>query len=184
MSTLPQASQPMPALPLRNNDVHWYAVMSRPKHEKKVAEAMRQVGLPVFLPLVTEMHRWSDRRKAVEMPLFPGYLFVRITPTAESKVSVLRLAGVLQLVGGSGYGTPIADSEIESIRVILKSDLVVSNANYVKVGQRVRVRGGSLDGVEGVLAERGRRLVVSVNAIHRSLSIILEGFTVEPVTAS
>jgi transcription antitermination factor NusG len=169
------------ALMVPQDDGCWYAVMTRPRHEKKVAEELARSSVRAFLPLVAETRRWSDRRKLVELPLFPGYVFVRLVPTAQNKVSVLRLGGVLHFVGASGDGTPISDTEIDSIRMILSTDLAVSQASYLKVGQRVRVRGGALDGVEGVLAECGRRLVVSVNAIQRSLSFTLEGFSIEPV---
>jgi transcription antitermination factor NusG len=172
-----QAGQPLQPL---QDDRQWFAVMTRARHEKKVAESLAQRSVTAFLPLVTETHRWSDRRKLVELPLFPGYVFVRLTPTAESKVSVLRLGGVLHFVGGCGHGTPISEKEIDSIRAILSGNVPVNHAIFLQVGQRVRIRGGSLDGVEGVLAERGRRLIVSVGAIERSVSITLQGFTVEP----
>jgi transcription antitermination factor NusG len=133
-----------------------------------------------FLPLVSEVHRWSDRRKTVEMPLFPGYVFVRLMPTPENKVSVLKVGGVLHFVGCAGHGAPISDAEIDSIRAILGSKTAVHQTSFLRIGQRVRVRGGALDGVEGILAECGRRLVVSVNAIQRSVSVTLEGIAVEP----
>jgi len=127
------------------------------------------------------MRRWSDRRKLVELPLFPGYVFVRLVPTASNKVSVLRLNGVLEFVGANGNGTANEDSEIESVRSILSSDVPISHIGYLRIGQRVRIRGGSLDGGEGTLAECGRRLVVSINAIQRSLAVTLDGFAVEPL---
>ena len=168
------------ALNVPRDDSCWYAVMTRPRHEKKVADELARRSVQAFLPLVSEVHRWSDRRKTVELPLFPGYVFVRLTPTAEDKVSVLMLGGVLHFVGCAGHGAPISDAEIDSIRAILGSKIAVFQTGFLKIGQRVRVRGGALDGVEGILAECGRRLVVSVNAIHRSVFVTLEGIAVEP----
>jgi transcription antitermination factor NusG len=162
-------------------DGQWYAVMTRPRHEKKVAEELQQTSVTAFLPVVTEVHRWSDRRKKIELPLFPGYVFVRLVPTPENKVSVLRLGGVLRFVGASGYGTPIYNSEIDAIRTILANNVPLSARGFLQVGQHVRIRGGALDGVQGILAECGRRLVVSVNAIQRSLALTLDGITVEPL---
>jgi transcription antitermination factor NusG len=173
-----QVIAPNPALP--PGDAQWYAVMTRPRHEKKVAEELEQTSVTAFLPLVTEVRRWSDRRKTVELPLFPGYVFVRLVPTAQNKVSVLRLGGVLHFVGASGHGTPIFDAEIDTIRAILNNNVPVSATGFLQIGQRVRIRGGALDGVEGILAECGRRLIVSVNAIQRSLAVTLEGIAVEP----
>lgn len=168
------------ALQLRLDEGQWYAVMTRPRHEKKVAEELAIRSVMAFLPLVSEVHRWSDRRKTVEMPLFPGYVFVRLAPTPENKVSVLMVGGVLHFVGSAGHGAPISDAEIDGIRAILGSKTAVYQTSFLKIGQRVRVRGGALDGVEGILAECGRRLVVSVNAIQRSVSVTLEGIAVEP----
>jgi transcription antitermination factor NusG len=155
--------------------------MTRPRHEKRVAEDLTKSGITAYLPLLTEMHRWSDRCKAVQLPLFPGYVFVRVVPLAENKVSVLRHGGVLHFVGDYGHGTPIADDEIDTIRTILCNDIRVSQTGFLRVGQRVRIRGGALDGVEGLLAECGRRLVVSVNAIQRSVAVTLENLSVEAV---
>ena len=98
----------------RSATAHWYAVMTRPRHEKKVAKELEQNSVVSFLPLASEVRRWSDRQKKVELPLFPGYVFVRLVPTAQNKVSVLRLGGVLHFVGASGHGTPIFDAEIDS----------------------------------------------------------------------
>jgi transcription antitermination factor NusG len=180
MCSLTELVQASETVHLVQDNRQWYAVMTRPRHEKKVAEELKRRSVNSFLPLASAMHRWSDRRKLVSLPLFPGYVFVRITPTAENKVSVLRLGGVLHFVGDKGHGTPISDNEIENVRAILASDLALSHAPFLRVGQRVRVRGGALDGVEGILTECGRRLVVSVNAIQRSLSLTLDGFDVEP----
>ena len=82
-----------------NDAVYWYAVFSRSRHEKIVATALTNTGVTTFLPLVSEMHSWSDRRKLVDVPLFPGYVFVRIPNTAEAKLHVLKTSGVAQFVG-------------------------------------------------------------------------------------
>ncbi len=136
----------------------WYAVMTRPRHEKKVAKELEQNSVVSYLPLATELRRWSDRQKKVELPLFPGYIFVRLVPTAQNKVSVLRLGGVLHFVGASGHGAPILRFRDRTIRTILSHNVPVTPTGFLRVGQRVRIRGGALDGVEGVLSECGRRL--------------------------
>ena len=159
----------------------WYAVQTRPKHEKKVAAELKEKSVNAYLPLLAQIHRWSDRRKLVETPLFPGYLFVRAHLEPEFRVSVLRVWGVVNFVGSQREAIPIPDSEIESIQSLLSSKIPLSPYPFLKVGQRVRVRGGALDGLEGILLTNdGKRLVVSVGAIHRSLSIAIEGYDVEP----
>ena len=90
----------------------WYAIQSFPRHEKKVAAELGQKGIKVFLPLVSEKHQWSDRRVSVDTPLFPGYIFVRITQEQSERVAVLRTAGVRSFVGMRGLGDPIPDKQI------------------------------------------------------------------------
>lgn len=161
----------------------WYAIHTRPRHEKITATELEQKGISTFLPLVTHIHRWSDRRKKVELPLFSGYAFVNIVPAAEVRVSVLRTHGVLSFVGSHSQGTPIPENQIQGIRTLLASTIPFMSHPFLKIGQRVRIRGGCLDGVEGIVTRQNgdRRLVVSVDMIQRSVAVSIEGFDVEPV---
>jgi transcription antitermination factor NusG len=162
---------------------HWFAVRTRSRHEKVVERGLQSQGLDVFYPVVNQVHQWSDRRKLVETPLFAGYTFVRIALTPEDRVRVLRTQGVVELVGAQGQGIPIPEDQIEAVRAVAALNLPFTQHVFLKVGQRVRVRGGALDGVEGVLVDnnRNRNLVISVEPIQRSLSISIEGYQVEPV---
>ena len=159
----------------------WYAVQTRARHEKLVAHRFQERGIVSFLPLVTEVHRWSDRKKIVEMPLFGCYVFTKIAPTNVDRLRVLRVDGVLNLVGTRGEGTPIPEEQIESVRILLKDRTPWSAHPFLKIGQRVRIRSGALDGMEGILVSRNgdRTLVVSIDAIQRSLAVRLEGYEVE-----
>lgn len=163
--------------------VHWYAVHTRARHEKLVAERLQERGLTAFLPLVKETHRWSDRKKTVELPLFSCYTFVRMAANAEERLKVCQTHGVLQIVGPRGEATPIPDEQIEAVRVLLSEELPWSEHPFLKIGQRVRIRGGAMDGVEGILLARDgdRTLVVSVDVIQRSLAVRIEGYHVEPL---
>ena len=133
------------------NEVHWYAVFSRSRHEKIVATALTNTGVTTFLPLVSEMHSWSDRRKLVDVPLFPGYVFVQIPNTAEAKLHVLKTSGVAQFVGNRQGAISIPDKEISDVRAVLEQKVICSPHPFLQLGQRVRIRGGSLEGVEGIL---------------------------------
>lgn len=161
----------------------WYAVHTRSRHEKIVATQLENQDITTFLPLVTQIHRWSDRKKIVQMPLFPGYAFVRVVPVAEQYVRVLRVHGVSGLVGLRGQGTPIPDKQIDDIRVLLASNASYSVCPFLKVGQKVRIRGGCLDGVEGLLMARDgdRSLLISVEPMQRSLAINIQGYDVEAI---
>ena len=99
---------------------HWYAVHTRARHERVVAHRLLEQGVNTFLPLVTEVHRWSDRKKSVELPLFGCYVFVKLAPTGEERLRVLRIDGVFKFVGARGLGTPIAESQIEAVRTLIR----------------------------------------------------------------
>ncbi len=160
----------------------WFAIQTSPRHEKKVAAELREKGVSVFLPLFSEKRQWSDRRKLVEAPLFPQYAFVRISPKPGDRIAVLRTAGVRGFVGKRGVGVAVPDCEIDAIRTVLTQGVTFNSHAFLNVGKRVRIRGGSLDGVEGILTavNNDATLVVSVELIQRSLAIRIAGFAVEP----
>lgn len=160
----------------------WYAIRTRSRHEKVVERQLQGQGIDVFSPFINQIRQWSDRRKVVETPLFAGYAFVRIAPTPEERIRVLKAQGVVEIVGGQGHGIPIPTEQIEAVRAVVAGNLPIAQHVFLKVGQRVRVRGGSLDGVEGILVaqNRSRNLIISVEPIQRSFSIRIEGYEVEP----
>jgi transcriptional antiterminator NusG len=165
------------------NGLHWYAVWSRSRHEKMVASALTNVGITTFLPLVTEMHRWSDRRRSVEVPLFPGYVFVQIPNSTEARLQVRKTTGVVQFVGNQQGAVPIRDKEIKDVRTVLEQKVSCSPYPFLQVGQRVRICGGAFDGIEGVLVGRdsASKLVISIELIQRSLAVSVYNLDVEPV---
>jgi len=165
------------------DELHWYAVRTRSRHEKVVARQLDGLGVENFLPLVAQIHKWANGPRQVEIPLFPGYAFVRLVYSPDQRVRVLRTHGVVDFVGTPGRGTPIPDKQIEDVKTLLAGKVVFKSSVALRVGQKVRVRGGAIDGVEGTLvARRGqRRLVIFIEPIQRSLSIDLEGYDVEAV---
>jgi transcription antitermination factor NusG len=165
------------------SDSSWYAIQTLPRHEKKITTELHQKGIQSFLPLVSERHQWSDRRVSINAPLFPGYVFVRITQDQTTRVAVLRTIGVRNFVGMRGMGDPIPDNQIDGVRAIVSKGVPFCSSGFVNVGQRVRVRGGSLEGVEGIVTSVNgdKSLVISVDLIQKSLAIRIAGFTIEPV---
>src|SRR5580658_7551931 len=161
----------------------WYAVHTRARHERVVVHRLRELGVNTFLPMVTEVHSWSDRKKSVELPLFGCYVFVRLAPSSEERLRVLRVDSVLSFVGIRGQGTPIPDLQIDAVRMLIEEQLPWSTHPFLKIGQRVRIRSGALTGLEGILVSRNgdRTLVLSVDAIQRSLAVRIEGYDVEPL---
>ena len=165
------------------DQAQWYALRTRSRHEKMVADQLERLGVENFLPLVKRTRQWSDRVKEVELPLFSGYTFVRVVLSSPDRLRVLQTHGVAGFVGINCCGTAIPESQIEDIRTVLASDLPFEEQPFLRVGQRVRVRGGALDGVEGILSARNddSSLVISLEPIQRSLSVRIRGYTVEPV---
>jgi transcription antitermination factor NusG len=174
-----ESPQPAPVAETEN----WYGLQTRPRHEKIVAQRLEERGVTTFLPLVTEVHRWSDRKKSVQMPLFSCYVFARFVPNRSDRLRVLRVDGVFGLVGDRGEGAPIPDEQINTVRSLVEGQLPWSSHPFLKIGQRVRIKSGALDGLEGILVSRNgdRTLVISVDAIQRSLAVRVEGYEVEPV---
>jgi len=161
----------------------WYAVQTRPRHEKTVASLLSRKGMVTFLPTVTEVHRWSDRKKTVELPLFACYLFVKLGPGNEDRQKVLRIDSVVGFAGNPGHGTSIPDEQVDAIRTLIDQRVPYACHPFLKTGQRVRIRNGALEGIEGILISRkgGSRLVISIDAMQRSLAVQIDGLDVEPV---
>jgi transcription antitermination factor NusG len=161
----------------------WFALQTKPRHEKKAALELEEKDVEVFLPLHNAVHQWSDRNQEVQLPLFPNYVFVRIGGSLRERTVVLRTNGVRSFVGMRGTGTSVPDEEIEAIQRILTKKVPFTNYPFLNVGQKVRIRGGSLDGVQGILTavSNDRSLVVSVECIQRSIAIRIDGYRVDPI---
>jgi transcription antitermination factor NusG len=188
MSIIPQPGHLASSIPeiFHGAELHWYAIYTRARHEKVVTASLQQKGVTAFLPLVSRVHRWSDRRKTLDVSLFPGYAFVRVAPTPEAYVKVLQTAGVVSFVGNSRCGVPIPDKQIEDIQTLFEHRVPCGIFPFLRVGQRVRVRGGCLDGIEGrlVTLKGDRTLVISVEPIQHSIAIGLDGYGVEILSPS
>lgn len=162
---------------------NWYALHTRARHEKMVEQRLRERRIETYLPLITETHRWSDRRKRVQIPLFSNYIFARLSYSKLDRLRVLAIDGVFSFVGVRGEGTPIPQTQIDAVRALVNGGLPWSTHPFLKIGQRVRIRSGSLDGVEGILIGRAgdSTLVISVDAIQRSLAVRVAGYDVEQI---
>ncbi len=164
-------------------DSSWFAVQTKPRHEKKVSAELTQKGLRSFLPIHRERRQWNDRQKWIELPLFSHYVFVRLAEDTELRTRVLRTMGVVRFAGAPGRGTAIPDEQIENLQAIVDQRMPLALHPYINIGEKVRICGGALNGIEGVLVaiKDGRRLVVSVDLIQKSVAIQLDGFEVERV---
>jgi transcription antitermination factor NusG len=161
----------------------WYAIRTRGRSEINVDAQLHAYGLETFLPLYGAVRRWSDRRKEVKLPLFPGYTFLRAAASAEIRSLVLRSAGVINFVSSMGKPAAISDHEIEGIQLLAERGINFAPCAYVNIGTKVRVRGGALDGLVGILVGRNSdcSLVISVELIQRSVALRVQGYEVCPV---
>jgi transcription antitermination factor NusG len=163
--------------------LRWYALHTRARHEKAIERRLREQGMETFVPTTIQVHRWSDRKKKVEVPLFSCYVFIRSALSAEDRTRVYQVESVHGFVGMRGSSMPIPDDQIESIQKVLTQTAPWRSYPFLKIGQRVRVCGGAMDGVEGVfLSENGdHSLIISIDAIQRSMAVRIDGYDVEPV---
>jgi transcription termination/antitermination protein NusG len=158
---------------------YWYAAYIAPRHEKKTLQHLEVRSVQSFLPVYASERNWNGRKAVVEMPLFPGYLFVRIRSC--ERMRVLEVPGVLSIVGGGGKLTPLPDGEVETLQRALDSRHPLPHP-FLAVGRRVRVRAGALAGLQGIVVRQtnGMRLVVSIESIMRSFSVELEPSDLQP----
>jgi len=168
------------ALPLSLQAAQWYSIQTRYRFERKVTDQLQQKGLQVFLPLVRELHHWSDRCQPVYVPLFSGYTFVRFELSAGLRLELLHTGGVIGLISARGVAIPIPAKQIDDLQRLLSQKVPCSLHAFLKVGQHVRIRGGCLDGLEGILEQRGEKnLVISIESIQRAVAVTIEGYELE-----
>jgi transcription antitermination factor NusG len=161
----------------------WFAVWTKSRQEKISATMIESQGIQNFLPLQTELRQWSDRRQAVTVPLFSGYLFVKLSLVDGSRLRVLQVPGVVGLVGNGNGPQPIPDHEIEAVRTVVAQRMECTVHPLLEQGDRVRVMRGALAGMEGLLVRMNSssRLVISINMIHSSLAVCVDERDVERV---
>lgn len=159
----------------------WYAVHTQSRHEKKVAAELAERSINAFVPTIREVRKWSDRRKVIDVPMFSCYVFVRVSHWQQAYSRVLHTPGVFRWVSSQREPTPIPECQIDAVRSMMSNGVPISPYPFLNVGQRVRIRGGCLHGVEGILVEqdRNRKLVVSVELIQQSVAVSVEGYDVE-----
>ncbi|MHB8502236.1 MAG: transcription termination/antitermination protein NusG [Candidatus Acidiferrales bacterium] len=153
---------------------HWYAAYTRANHETRVSEQLAAREVEHFLPVYRSVRRWRDRRVELDLPLFPGYVFVRLA--LRDRLRVLQIPSVARLVGFGGSPTALPDEEMEILRAGLDSRLMAEPHPFLTKGRRVRVRSGPLAGMRGILLRRrGKaRFVVSMELIMKSMAVEMD----------
>ncbi len=160
----------------------WYALYTRPRHEKKVHEALQEKGIQSFLPLIKTLRQWKDRRKWVEVPLFNSYVFVNIA--YQDRFNALQTKGVVRLVSFGGVPAEIPDWQIQQLQRIIEHPETLQPETYLKEGDYVEVTEGPFRGIKGYLREiRGEtRVAILIDGIYQSASFVVEKSMVKKIS--
>jgi len=163
----------------------WYAVHTRSRHEEKAYAGIVQKAYPAFLPKLEVWSKRLDRRKKIQVPMFPGYLFVELSNLdPETRVDVLKTFGVVKILGNpsSHEPIPVPDQTIEALNRIVQSKVEVQHLQYPGVGERARIVDGAFKGLEGIVVETNYKkelFAITIDIMQRSVAIKLEGFQIE-----
>src|ERR1700735_5474934 len=163
------------------SEPQWYAVYTCANHEKQVAKQFIERHIEHFLPVYDAVRRWADRKKRIQLPLFDGYVFVRIG--LQNRIEVLRVPSVVKLVGFNGHPAMLSAQEIEFLKNTLLPQLRAEPHPYLTAGRRVRIGRGALQGAEGILIRKKKasRVVVSIDLIARAASVEVETSDIERI---
>ncbi len=170
-----------PALLASHAEERWFAVYTRANHEKRVATQLEVRGIRHFLPLYSSLRRWKDRRVRLDMPVFPGYIFVHLALSAHLRT--LEVPGIVRVIGFNGRPYPLPESEIETLRTGIMNAMRIEPHRLLNAGCRVRIKSGPLAGTEGLLVRRKNvhRVVLTISAIARSASVEVDVLEIERI---
>ena len=163
------------------SNLRWYALRTRSRHEKQVRDWLVKRGVERLLPALGRISQWKDRKKVIELPLFPGYCFAKFL--WQDRLSVLEIPGVVQIVGSGSSPEPIQDEEIDALKKLMVSTLSYDAHPYLREGMAVQVVRGPLEGARGILIrkEKQYRLVISVHLIEQAAAVEIDAADVAPI---
>ena len=162
---------------------NWYALQVKSRHEFVVSQELSRKGVDNFLPAVTRVQQWKDRKKMVDFPLFPGYVFVHLVPASGEFLNVVKTRGSVSFVSlEPGYPTVVSPEEIASLRVMLESGEPFDVFPSLREGTAVRVKRGPLQDAVGILAQREdhHMFIVNIDLLGRSIGLKIRAEDVEP----
>jgi transcription antitermination factor NusG len=151
----------------------WFAIQTRSNFDLRVADQLVAKGIEQYLPSYQEVHQWKDRKRQITVPLFNGYLFVRLGNSSAARLKVLQTPGVVRILSRGVELEPVPDEEIEAVRRVVESRSALSIHPFLTEGTRVRLKRGPLKGIEGILIriKNQARLVISVSILARSVAV-------------
>jgi transcription antitermination factor NusG len=164
------------------HEPHWYVAYTYPRHEKTVSDLLIQKSIESFLPTFTKVSQWKDRRVSLEIPLFAGYVFVRIH--LNERTRVLSVPSIIRLLSNRGVPIPVSDDEIDAVRLCIQHGAKLQKHAFLTTGDHVRVKSGAFEGLEGIVTRSNSscRLVVSIGLIHQSIALDIDADLLELVS--
>lgn len=164
-----------------NAGAPWYALYTRHQHEKMAADLLAKKDFHVFLPLYEATRRWKDRLKKLSLPLFPSYVFVK--GGLDRQLQIMMTPGVHSIIAHGGRAAAIPEEQIEAIKRMVEGPLRTEPHPFLNCGDRVRVKCGPLEGIEGILVRKKNltRLVLSIEMLMKSVAVEIDGWMVERV---
>ncbi len=168
-------------MPETGDRPQWYALRTRSRHEKQVREWLAKQEIERLLPSLVRISQWKDRKKAIDIPLFPGYCFAQFR--WQDRLAVLKIPGVVQIVGSGSSPEPIPDEEIDALKKLMISTLPYDAHPYLREGMAIEVIRGPLEGIRGILLrkEKRYRLVISVHLIKQAAAVEIDAADIAPV---
>lgn len=169
---------------IKEDQLRWYALHARSRHEDVVFQGLRKKSVEAFLPKIQVMSRRRDRRKRIFVPLLPGYVFVHTDLNPHQYWDIIKTYGVVRIIGVKGKPVPVKEEEIASLQILHGTDRTVRNQAYMKTGDMVMIMEGPLKGLTGFyLRHRGKsgKVVVSIELLQRSLAVEIEHWIVEKI---
>jgi transcription antitermination factor NusG len=159
----------------------WYAAYANVNHEKRVAQQLERRSIEHLLPLYESVRRWKDRRVRLQIPLFPGYVFVRLA--LRDRLQVLQIPGVVHLVSFAGNPAPLQEEDIHAMQDCWSHGILVEPHPYLQVGRRAQVKGGPLQGLQGIIVRRKNktRFILSFELIKRSVAVEIDDMDLAPL---
>ena len=159
----------------------WIAVYTKPRHEKTVEKEFQKKGFEVYLPMLKERRKWSDRKKWVEFPMFRSYVFVRTK--IKNTLFVLQTPGVVKVIKFGDEVAVVPNESIEAIKLMIEGGYSPEPLNYFIQGDPVEIKDGPLKGLVGevIRLDKNDRLVVRVDAIQHSISIQIDRGFLKPI---
>lgn len=169
VANLQISDTPMPYPPIEG--VHWYALYTNARHENAVADHLISKDIEVFVPTITVVRLWKDRRVKLTVPAFPGYVFTKIR--LSQRVRAVSAPGVVRMLSFNGVPAQLDEAEIENIRLCHRRGALMESRPLCGVGARVRVKSGVLEGLEGFVSrcKNEQRLIIPLSNINQSLAV-------------